>query len=79
MGLSPNAVFGIKFQISVNFVKNFFANITIFPQNFLKKFPKNLKFSTQKSIRRQTHYVFTLHLFLENFNEIRYYQFINII
>ena len=53
-GLLPNTVFGIKFQIFVNFVKNFFANITIFPQNFLKKFPKNLKFSTRKSIRRQT-------------------------
>ena len=53
-GLSPNTVFGIKFQIFVNFVKNFFANITIFPQNFFKKFPKNLKFYTRKSIRRQT-------------------------
>ena len=54
-GMSPNAVFGIKFQIFVNFVKNFFANITIFSQNFLKKFSKNLEFFTRKSIWRQTH------------------------
>ncbi len=28
--------------------------MSIFPQNFLKKFPKNLELSAQKSIRRQS-------------------------
>ena len=40
-GLSTNAVFGLNFQISVNFFYNFLNNIAILPQKFYKKFPQN--------------------------------------
>ena len=55
MGLSPNAVFGLNSQISVNLSKKILANIITLPKVFLKKFPKNLKIYSQKSIRRQSH------------------------
>ncbi|MFH1565482.1 MAG: hypothetical protein ABIC82_06645, partial [bacterium] len=45
-----------NFHILANLSKNFFANISIFPQKFLNKFTQNLKISLHKLLRNKSNY-----------------------